>query len=588
MTLNRPRLLGRAARLLWAGLGVVLLVFLGLSFVLSGRALKDAEADAQDRAEHYAASVLFTALTPDLVSGDILGPDYRDLLIQIQAGILSDPQVVQVRIWKPDGDLIFSTAQRDAIDEAVVADDPQIEQAAAGHTVSVITEATVSPRQGLQGSDEKLFETFEPIRLPDLSTIVGVVQINQRYDAIEDQANRIWRPVQIGLIVPLGAVAVLFGISLRAPAPEPEAGSATEPSAREVKRDDRKLRDAEERANAAERAAREVEARLADAERKVRESGTTGIPPDVAARLDELELKLRAEAAEREQFGSESQRLRAALAEKEAELAIAREPSPSTAGGVDDALKAAERMAKKSASRAAEAEARALDAMTRAQHAEGAASELEKRLSVAERQAAKAEKKGASSADGELAELKAKLAAAEAKLEESAKAAPAPKSRSRSRAAGGSADRVAELESQLASMESQRGTEVGDLQRAQEALANTQVELMDAKRRAKAAEDRARELEGAEPTASDRTPAPEREPDRGGREPAPSGEPSMEFASFASRLSSLRQELAEQLGTEDESASTPPEEPTEGLSLRERLARAAAARHRVPGGSSDD
>lgn len=608
MSLNRPRYLGRAARLLWGGLGVVLFLFLGLSFILSGSALEDAEADAQQRAQSLAASVLFTDLTPDLISGDILGPDYRDLLIRVQAGILSDDRVVQVRIWKPDGDLIFSTAQRDAIDEFVASGNPSLEQAVAGETVSAIVEANVSPRQGLQGADEKLYETYVPLQLLDEASVTGVVQIDQRYEAIEDEATRIWRPIQIGLIVPLGAVAVLFGISLRAPAAEPEGGP--KPS-RDVRRDERKLRDAEERATAAERAAREVETRLTEAERRLRDAAESEVPPDVVSRMDELELKLRAEVAEREQFAGEVQRLRSALAEKEAQLALARESAPPSAEpeGVRELIAATERRAEDAEARVAEitaevdaqvreatalagsaetratqAEARVREAAARADSAESTVAELQKRLAAAEAQLTVAETN--------VAGAEQKLAAAEANLVEAAAKVAAPRTRARGKADDDSAEKVKELEARLSDLEAQRRSEVGELQRAQESFANTQVEFIEVNRKLKAAEERVRELESAPAPAElpAESPGPARFPEPARRRPEPSAEeePSVEFGSFASRLSSLRQELAAQLGTGEEEGPSPEEEASEeALSLRERLARAAAARHRV-GGSHDE
>jgi hypothetical protein len=603
---SRPRYLGRAARLLWGGLGVVLLVFLGFSFLVSGSALEDAEADAEDRAQGLAASVLFTALTPDLVSGDILGPDYRDLLIRVQAGILTDERVVQVRVWRPDGDLIFSTAQRDAIDEFVAQDDPNLELAAGGETVSAIVEATVSPRQGLQGSDEKLYQTYVPLQPPDGTEVTAVVQIDQRYAAIEDEANRLWRPIQIGLIVPLGIVVVLFGLSLRA-----RAETETEPASRDVRRDERKLRDAESRATAAERAAREVEERLAEAERRLKDAATSEVPPDAASRMDELELKLRAEVAEREQFAGEVQRLRTSLAEREAELARIRDATPPTGEpvepeGIRELIASTERRAEEAEARLADAtseasrqvrEATALAgaAETRATQAEARTTEAEARAEAAETTVsdlrtslAETESRIAAS-DAAVASAEERLAAAEAKLVEAAGQveASSPPARARSRAAkveGEAEEKARELEARLDDLEAKRRSEVGELQRAQESYANTQVELREMQAKLKAAEERVRELESGGPSWRAEGAEPAGVAASSGPEPRGEDESALEFGSFASRLSSLRQEVESQIPEPDAPGEALPEE---ALSLRERLARAAAARHRV-GGSDEE
>jgi hypothetical protein len=124
-----------------------------------------------------------------------------------------------------------------------------------------------------------------------------------------------------------------------------------------------------------------------------------------------------------------------------------------------------------------------------------------------------------------------------------------------------------ELEARLAELEAARRKDIAELQRAQEALANTQFELANANRRLKEAGERAEAGERSEGAGPEARPAPQpervRAADRLRREPvSPPQEP-------------------------DRAAPTPEPEPKpeeapeeEGLSLRERLARAAAARHR--------
>jgi hypothetical protein len=121
-------------------------------------------------------------------------------------------------------------------------------------------------------------------------------------------------------------------------------------------------------------------------------------------------------------------------------------------------------------------------------------------------------------------------------------------------------------------MENQRREEIVELQRSQEALANTQAELMDSTRKLRAAEDRVRELESATGVASSRgvpvyepSEAEEAPSERPGRRP-PVAEPAPE------------PEPVEAARDEEPEAEEMPEE---ALSLRERLARAAAARHRT-------
>jgi hypothetical protein len=310
----------------WGGVALLLLVLLVGSFLLSRGSIEETEQEAERRAEALAASVLFDQLTTDVVVGDILGPDYRELIIAVQAGILSDDRVAQVRIWKTDGDLIFSTAQGDKITEYVAKDNPQIQRAAEGETNSLLTGATVAAKSGLEGSNEQLLETFVPLHLANELSVSGVVQIDQRYEEIRAEALSVWRPVQIAVAFLLPAAILLLVLSIRR-GEEPEAVVVGAPAraGAEVVVDDRALRDAEERAQAAERAAREAESRMAETEKRLREADKAGTTPSMLSRVEELDLKLRASEAEREQYLGELQLLRTQLGERDAEVATLRE-----------------------------------------------------------------------------------------------------------------------------------------------------------------------------------------------------------------------------------------------------------------------
>jgi len=429
---------------------------------------------------------------------------------------------------------------------------------------------------------------------------------------------------------------------------------------------------------------------------KAREMGPEKVPQGVRKRLEETELQLRAEQAEREQFAGEVQRLRAALAEKEAELALEREgPSADSRGDkriaeLEAALKDAERRATEVP--AAAKREKTAKADTELRKAQLEIEDLKLRLAEAERptegsgaaRAAKDESKkelaqakaAAQAANAAAAQAGASVEAAKEEAEEArgiaaranaaaeeAKAvaaeARAEARRAKEEAAGltaeaeeskaelaravfeaerlqnelerrgadvvrlrddlegavaqvsrATADREAatqaegeareadavkataakrgapDLDSLLArieQMESQRRSDVSELQVAQQSLANTQFELMEATRKLKAAEERLAGEGGDEPAEEKRPPRRPRTERGLLRHPEPSREPEPvrdaapteeEMAVFHPAESAI-----------DRPSDLPPDEETEedlaGLSLRERLARAAAARHRT-------
>lgn len=628
MSTHRREPASRIGPIIWGTVAFVLVAAIGVSFLLSRQALSDAKRSAEGRVEEYATSVLRPALTPELTSSDLSGAAYRALFARVQEGILSDEGVFRVRIWKPNKDLIFSTDQRDAIADVVAEDDVRIEQAAADQTVSTVTESRVLGKDGLAGTEERLLETFAPLHLENELSTSGVVQIDHRYSAIEEEVIRFWRPTQIGLAIALGVSAMLFGITVRGrrqePAPEARR-TRTEPA---PEGQAARVRDAEERTAAADRAAREAERKLADVERRLAvaekrhgdaEDVGTAVSASVAKRVEELELQLRAEATEREQFQNEAQQLRSALSRKEAEvdqagkevqrllatlstketeLSVAREGMQ----GVEvetarskDLVTLAEQRAAEAEQRAAEAEAEASDtrqrveelerrlveaekrvseAERRAVDAEGTAVELEARARAAEEAASKAASVGADASSAEaVAELEASVRAATTELDEARQQLQAKddelaamgqevaRLRAEASASPAAVPEAGDLQGLLRELEEQRRADVAELQRAHEMLANTQVELAEANRRLQQAEARAlagevtpEEVVEARPTRRARPePVLEEEPSE---EPEPSEE-----------------EVEEEAAAADE----------EGLSLRERLTRAAAARHRTLG-----
>jgi hypothetical protein len=395
MTDQRMGIIDRYGRFVWGGAALLLVLVLVGSVVLSGSSVAGAEQDAQVRAESLSGSFVEEELTPDLLARDIGGTAYRDLTVRVQAGILSDDRFTVVRIWRLDGALIYSTAQKD--DAGVIAgDDKWIAQALEGQTVSVLSSAGTY-HDGLKRPNEEMFQTFVPIRSSSDSLIDGVVQIDQRYSAIHNQAYRVWRPVQFIALALLVAVGVLFVRWLR------NAAVIAEPAAQSERRvtpgrraDDLRVRDAVERADRAERLARESEKRLEELEAMVAAAPSTAT---ATAALEELDLKLRASEAEREELAGTVQRLQATLAERDAEVALARDGSAGTRGDtkrVNKLIADAESRAVMAEKKAAAAEKKTQEAARRATVTAERALEMEAQLSEAEQRAAETEKLAAS------------------------------------------------------------------------------------------------------------------------------------------------------------------------------------------------
>ncbi len=430
MTDLRTGFLGRYGRFLWGGAALLLLLVLVGSVFLSGSSVEGAERDAQARAESLSGSVVEEQLTSDLLARDITGTAYRDLTVRVQAGILSDDRFTVVRIWRFDGALIYSTAQKD--DTSVVAGDDQwIEQALGGQTVSVLS-STGTYHDGLKRPNEELYQTFVPIRLSSDGQVDAVAELDQRYSAIHNEAFKVWRPLQLVVLLLLVGVGVLFVRWFRRAPATQELGPTPERRLGPGRRaDDLNVRDAVARADRAERLAEESRKRLQELEAMVAAAPSTAT---ATAALEELDLKLRASEAEREELAGTVRRFQSTLAEKEAELALAREGSggsraetkrankliaeaESRAAAAEKKAAAAEKKTEVAAKRAAataeralemeaqlrEAEQRAADAQERASTVDGRSSGAEKKVAEAEQRALRAEQALAEAQQGSLA-----------------------------------------------------------------------------------------------------------------------------------------------------------------------------------------
>lgn len=674
----------RARRtLIWGVLSLLLGAALLLSFKLAVGAVGGAERAAQRRAEDYTNTVLYKALTPALVNMPIEGRDYGDILIQVQAGILRDDDVVRVRIWNAARQLVFSSDQRDRLgqeagSEAVPAG------VLDGDTVSSATGARVAPRPGLAGSYEQLLRSYVPLRLGDQTSASAAVEIDQRYSAILASAYVLWRPVQIAIGVALLAALAMLVSSVRGSSADSRSGAAGDPRAAErartLERQLRKLenrakdaddrtREAVDRADAMSKAKSALEQQLAESERSLRDTLTARRSDEdeaaaLAARVPDLErelaeLRARVAAAESVVPGVSAEELanaRARAGEAETERDhLAREierlnVAMSESGAAHARAVELETRLAETDARATEAERRVAELERVQQEKSGAVAELqragpasgERDQEVERLRAASAERDeqlrqlqqtilernaeieqlrgGLDTRSGEAEQLRAHAAARAIELEQLraeaiAKNAELDDLRAEANARTAELDRLrADASAKVAELEELRRTDVAEVQQAHEQLANARLELRQAHARVEELEEHARKSASAAVDASLRngsngsTPEAEHglfaEPTGPGSpvfEPAEEATVGSRLSAFHKRRHSPRVEeapplegqrqpatVAETHESEPEPEPAMPEISPEGLSLRERLTRAAAARNRVSTPSDRD
>jgi hypothetical protein len=413
---------------------------LALAIFQRDRALQQAYEDAQDRAELYAGTVLRSALSQADVAGPLEGQARDDLFAEVQGLVLTDPTVARVRIWDPEGTLLFSTDPADQPGDT--SEDPAIDVAAGGRAESRITVEDLS-RSTVEKErvSTPLFQTFAPLRVQDDADVRGAAEVEHFAAEIEERADDPWWLVQTVATVATALLALMALVSvargMRRPAPVTAGLGAAKPSRRRRGRkgggwdeDVGALRERLERvtsrAHEAEEAAQSFATRLQEVTQRL-ESVERKSPDE---RVEELKEALRRSEAERAMLRSgrpetlleaQVRELRRQLGESQA---LARAAEALVAGGGDlsavkDQLSTAAHQVESAAERARAAEGRADAAEEHARSAGDMATAAEARIDMLETKLQEIVASGVPSSEAPgLEEVQAQLADADARVEE--------------------------------------------------------------------------------------------------------------------------------------------------------------------------
>ena len=391
----------RIGYLVWGGLAALCLLLFMVAREQERTALTARVVAAERRALLYGDTVLQRTLTARDVATSLAGTTYRHLQAVVQDRVFDDPLVARVRLWSPDGTLLFSTAanERRKIGRLRVAEDPAITAAAGGAVTSRLATVPFARSSTGDAAQTDLFETFVPLRVTDRTDVLGAVQFDQYFDAVRSAAVGPWRAVQwacAGLAVVFGAVTlrsfrrrseerVLTVPVSRPPLPPPartegraprggelEAASATLKTEHEeaiaalraeyeekvdaLKAElaatsaatsenerltvvERRVAEAEDRASDAERSVVDLEAMLAAARREAQEAADEALArPSTAASLEAQALELlEARVIAAEDRAADAERRLAELGFEVPSLRSNGHPSPPSNGHRTDA-----------------------------------------------------------------------------------------------------------------------------------------------------------------------------------------------------------------------------------------------------------
>ncbi len=184
----------------------------------------------------------------------------------IRDQVMSDPRITVVRLWTPDGRMVWSSVARAPLGSTAL-NDAEVAEAASspGRPVQFVTNETLDGRQGVP-----TLQTYIGLGEGDRSVAVAQFEAAPN-DALVGPTQELWAGYRIVLGVAAGLVLILALLSLRAPVAPIGAGVPFFPESLPrgmAVLDARRMRELEEaRAMARARLAR-IGARLQESERQ--------------------------------------------------------------------------------------------------------------------------------------------------------------------------------------------------------------------------------------------------------------------------------------------------------------------------------
>ena len=154
---------------------------------------------AQERAFRYTQSVLTGSLTPARVGHPILGGGASALTATLDRGLLGDPRTARVRVWRPDGLLVFTTDDPTKIGKLSVKD-AGTKIALKGTAQSLILTETFAPDTQTTPSSTELLATYIPLQTTG-GSVYGVVEIDTYYAQLRDGSASPWKQLEIAFAI---------------------------------------------------------------------------------------------------------------------------------------------------------------------------------------------------------------------------------------------------------------------------------------------------------------------------------------------------------------------------------------------------
>jgi PAS domain S-box-containing protein len=206
---------GRVRGLAAASLVLFVAVGVGLAAIMAG-IIRHRE---ENVAAFHAQFVVEAVLAPELQSTDLASPvtghRYEELAKLVRERILSDGRDVRVKIWRPDGTIVFSDFEP-LVGRAFPEERGELQEVLRGNVQSGVSDLADAENVAERGIADKLFQTYVPLRLSPGGPVVGVAEVYQDYSKVEAEVERQFRTLALAFGAGLTALyALLFPMARR-------------------------------------------------------------------------------------------------------------------------------------------------------------------------------------------------------------------------------------------------------------------------------------------------------------------------------------------------------------------------------------
>lgn len=204
---REPRLVMRFAL---ASLLAFVLVAVGALYLLTRNARDRAELVGARHASFVGQSVLGPLFAGVNLRRPVTGAGYRRAAAAVRTRVLSDGLAVRVKVWRPDGTIVFSDEPK-LVGKRFPDEASELAEVAEGHLEMGVSDLQDEENEFERSLGDKLFYTYLPLRARPDGPVVAVAEIYQDYSFIQDDIDAVVRRVAV---IVVGGLAVLYALLL--------------------------------------------------------------------------------------------------------------------------------------------------------------------------------------------------------------------------------------------------------------------------------------------------------------------------------------------------------------------------------------